>query len=552
MSYLKHSILLALVIGFIAIMASSRARSADALTPDAVINVSQLPAPPKAQRAVLNPRHYPDSTELAQMKQQLAQHKGTGGGSGHKPRKTPTPTPSPAPSSTPTPSFTPTPATTPTPTPAPTPTPVPPPQNASFNGIGFVASGGYVPPDTAVAAGPVYVFEAVNLEGEIFSKSGGAVKSFSLYNFFNVPTSDNLTDPRLLYDASSGRWFAVTSTFGPRSAYGWNLAVSASSDPTGTWYIYKYVTSGSFPDFPKVGLNSNKVVVTGDAFSGNTYLGTEFLVLQKSEVMAGGATTPTFFGPNQGDFAIEPAIHLAPTSSSTTSNPDALYMAAVNFGSASTVEVWTVSGVPDTAPPVEASVSSLSISLLSTPPNAVQAGTRKTVDTNDSALLDAAFRDGSPGNLWVSANDACTPSGDTAVHSCLRLIEIAIDPSASIPMTVAQDFDYSIAGYDLFYPAIRTDNVGDLAVVFNGSSSSQYVSVYRSVQLTTDPALTLETPMELSAGNAAYTQSARWGDYSGAGVDPYDDATVWLGGEYATTCPIFGSCWGTWIADVHP
>ena len=549
MFYLKHLAVLIPAIVFIAIMSPARAQSAAALTPDAVVSVSQLPAPPSPRRAVLNPRHYPDSTELAQMKQQLAQHKAAGGGSGRKPRKTPTPKPSPTP--TPSVSPSPTPSVTPTPTPAPTATAVPPPPNASFNGIGFVASGGYVPPDTAVAAGPVYVFEAVNLEGEILSKSGGAIKSFSLYNFFNVPTSDNLTDPRVLYDASSGRWFAVTSTFGPSSAYGWNLAVSANSDPTGAWYIYKFVTPGSFPDFPKIGLNSNKVVLTGDAFSGNNYLGTEFLVFNKNEVMAGGATTPAYFVPDQGDFAIEPAIHLAPASSPTTSNPDALYMAAVNFGSASTVEVWTISGVPDTGNPVARSIRSLPIRVLSTPPNAAQAGTNKAVDTNDSALLDAAFRDGSPGNLWVSANDACTPPSDTAVHSCLRLIEIAIDPSASTPMTVAQDFDYSIAGYDLFYPAIRTDNRGDLAVVFNGSSSSQYVSVYRALQLTTESG-TLETPVELSAGNAAYTQSARWGDYSGAGVDPYDDATVWLGGEYSTTCAIFGSCWGTRIAAVHP
>jgi len=41
----------------------------------------------------------------------------------------------------------------------------------------------------------------------------------------------------------------------------------------------------------------------------------------------------------------------------------------------------------------------------------------------------------------------------------------------------------------------------------------------------------------------------RWGDYSGAGVDP-DDASVWLGAEYATQFSICGSIGGTAIARV--
>jgi len=91
-------------------------------------------------------------------------------------------------------------------------------------------------------------------------------------------------------------------------------------------------------------------------------------------------------------------------------------------------------------------------------------------------------------------------------------------------------------------------------VVFNGSSSSQYISVYRNMQLMkTDPPGTLETPVQIYAGKAAYTESARWGDYSGAGIDPYDDTTVWLAGEYPTSCGfLLPSCWGTWVADVYP
>jgi hypothetical protein len=43
----------------------------------------------------------------------------------------------------------------------------------------------------------------------------------------------------------------------------------------------------------------------------------------------------------------------------------------------------------------------------------------------------------------------------------------------------------------------------------------------------------------------------RWGDYSGAGVDP-GDTSVWIAGEYATSFPFFGALWGTAITEVTP
>jgi hypothetical protein len=54
------------------------------------------------------------------------------------------------------------------------------------------------------------------------------------------------------------------------------------------------------------------------------------------------------------------------------------------------------------------------------------------------------------------------------------------------------------------------------------------------------------------AGDYPYTISPpRWGDYSGASVDP-DDSTVWLAAEYATTAGGILNYWGTSIAHVGP
>ena len=501
--------------------------------PYASVNVAELPSyQPAGASPIMLPRKFPNVDVLAAQKAAFlpagAHKSGKGGGHG-KPTPTPTPT------------------ATATPTPTPTPVPV---SGASFPGLQFSDSGGYVPPDTILAAGPTYIFETVNLAGRIFTKTGSTVSTFSLFNFFNLPTSTELTDPRILFDPSSQRWFVVTTTVNKSGTPGgWNLAVSASSDPTGAFYLYQFSTGKSFPDFPKMGVNYDKVVLSGDIFSGNNFLGTEFLVLNKSELINGQTVSVDTYPAPQGDFAIEPAIDLT---ENTTS--DTMYMAAVNYASATSVEVWTVTGVPGVGGGSSATETSLPFSsaaytgpatpsTLSTPPNAVQCNSSTTVATNDNALLDAVYRNGS---LWVSANDACTPQGDTTARSCLRFIEISASPGTTA--SIAQNFDVGAAGEYLYYPAVRVDKYGNMGASFTESSSSLCPS---SAELTQQAGSAPGTPVMVNQGTAAYTQANRWGDYSGASVDPSDDTTFWFGSEYATTEPCSnGQCsaWGTWIS----
>ncbi len=60
--------------------------------------------------------------------------------------------------------------------------------------------------------------------------------------------------------------------------------------------------------------------------------------------------------------------------------------------------------------------------------------------------------------------------------------------------------------------------------------------------------LALRNPVLIKAGEAAYGAD-RWGDYSGAAIDPSDQTKVWVAGEYARVEG--GSEWGTWIAEIQ-
>lgn len=427
--------------------------------------------------------------------------------------------------------------------------------------MNLFGGGGYVPPDTTIAAGATSIVEAVNALGTVYNMTGAAQTNLNTTACTTNSNTDSVSDPRVLFDSGSGIWFISSTTFSPIADASWNLLVSTTSDPTTTSWLCLVIptskiqnpdgTIGNFPDFPKIGINANKVVLTGDGFSpvagGYKFQGTEYVVMNKSGLLSGKVTV-ALFPPGQGDFAIEPAQQLSKGSST-----DALYMAAVNSGvaSTSTIDVWTIRGVPGdiSHPLLTPTVTTLPIATISQPPNAQQKGIGVLIDTNDDSLLDASFRDGPPGSLWVSANDACVPPGDVATRSCLRFINVSVD--AGGVMSVAQDFDYADVSTYYYYPAIRTDAAGDLFASFSGSSSSSYASAYAGEQFSGNTNV-LTNLSVTQAGDSPYTISpTRWGDYSSAGVDP-SDASVWLGAEYGTGNPILGPFWGTVITEAKP
>ena len=98
----------------------------------------------------------------------------------------------------------------------------------TLSGLDDVVSGGFEPPDVQVAAGPGYVMEMANLAARTWRTSGGTaleLQTQDLAVFFGSG-SDRLTDPRIVYDALSGRWFASISDVDRSSV----LVAVASSD----------------------------------------------------------------------------------------------------------------------------------------------------------------------------------------------------------------------------------------------------------------------------------------------------------------------------------
>jgi hypothetical protein len=422
-------------------------------------------------------------------------------------------------------------------------------QLTGFGGLGETCC---IPPDTQVAVGPNSVVEMVNVQGRITTKAGVQTSTFNNSDFFGGPqnamNSAFWSDPRVLYDTLSGRFFATILIFDscnpapPPTGSGCttngnsevDLAVSGSNDPT-NWavYIVQTSTNNVLFDQPKLGASNDKVVLTwnDNGFSGPY----QFVVVQKAGLVAQNNSVPAFFfATDSSHFNVIPVISLTPTDIEYAVNADQ---------NSSTLTVTAFTGVPGVSP-VSATMTDMSIGDYSTPPGAVQPNSGPTLDTGVPAVQSAVFQSG---EIWTGGNDSCTPPGDNTARACLRFD--TVDVSGTTP-TLTQDFDLGQVGAYLFYPAVMVDTFGNFFVGHSVSSSSEFGTAGMTFA-PAGPFPSVLAGIDYRSGSATYSCFLnginRWGDYSGAARDPSNSKDVWFAAELGSTSSTDSCAWGTQI-----
>jgi len=395
------------------------------------------------------------------------------------------------------------------------------------------------PPDPNNAVGPNHVFEMVNLAGIIYLKNGTVAKStFPLSGFFAL--SGSMSDPQVLYDAISGRWFASIIDVSNDNV---QIAVSTSNDPTGVFNLYSVSAGTNVPDQPYIGTSDDKFVIAANDFDSffGTYVGVQYWIMNKAELVNGSTAHFSTNTPDSSMVTLRPVRHLSSTSQFYLATNCVGSCVSNSLTTTNTVELVTVNGVPPGT--VSVTTQTFSISTSVSPPNALQPGTRTQLVTNDNRILSAVWESNT---LWLSWADACIPSGDTTTRSCVRLVQATVSGNGTA--TKNQDFDYASKSEYLFYPAITLYH-GQLAAVYGKSSASVFPSVFVTGRILGDPANSLETPAIVKTGTTD-DLSTRYGDYFGAGTDPVPTAnsTFWVSGEYRAHSA--NSNWNTVIAQV--
>ncbi len=412
------------------------------------------------------------------------------------------------------------------------------------------------PPDMGLGASDKFVVQMVNLAGTIFSTSGSVAKStFSLSDFWFLPVRGGplgigMSDPEVVFDAAAGRWYAsIIDVFDVNRV---NFAVSATADPTGTWFIYRVVafstvpTHTTLPDQPYIGYSNDKFLITANdfefdpTFTTAAFIGVQYWILNKAEMLAGnrfidlvtntpGSTTPNPL-PNT-NFAIRPAQHLSSTPIAYMAENCQPAAAVIIIGVCSTspstgagINVYTIAGTPPG--PVAVAVNTVPIAPPFFPPDATQPGTTTKLNTGDNRIESVVWQNNL---LWTALNSDCTPTGDITDRSCVRLDEISTSTTGA-PM-VLQDFDLAIPGAYAFYGSVSLDSGNNLVVVFGTSSSTVFPSLEVTGQLAAGPVASLGAAAIIAAGSAD-DLSTRYGDYFWAATQPKTPNTFWVSGEF--------------------
>jgi Repeat of unknown function (DUF346) len=153
--------------------------------------------------------------------------------------------------------------------------------------------------------------------------------------------------------------------------------------------------------------------------------------------------------------------------------------------------------------------------------------TTPCINTGDDRVESAVW--GANGVLWASMNDACEPGG--GVRACLRFDQFVVTDSSS---SLVQDGDIGVTGWDLYYPAVDMDSSGNLLVALTASNASTNPSLAATGQFANGANANFAGVRLLHAGAAPYL-GQRFGDYSGAAVDPANPGQVFVAAEESTT-----------------
>lgn len=399
-----------------------------------------------------------------------------------------------------------------------------------------------VPPDTNGDVGPRNYVQIVNTAFQVFDKRGNSLYGPATINtlfsgFGGVCETRDDGDPIVLYDPLADRWLVSQFTFTLPTYQ--CIAVSASGDPTGSWYRYAFQTSiRDFPDYPKFGVWPDGYYMTANIFkNGSTYAGPQPYVFERAKMLLGQPaafqTTPDALGrtvapilPSDLDGSTPPPAG-APDYFVGFGSPLPLYEYHVNWANPAgstfgLVASLNVAGFTQLKCPAYRKCVS-------------QPNTNDTLDgLSDRPMFRLAYRNFGTYTTMVVNHTVDAGSGVAAV----RWYEIRNPgPGAS----VYQQGTYAPDSNSRWMGSMAMDRQGNIALGYSVSSSSVFPSIRYTGRLVGDPPGQLpQGEATLYAGTGSQVNSYnRWGDYSAMSVDPSDDCTFWYTNEYYQTTGSF-------------
>src|SRR5215467_1743508 len=424
-----------------------------------------------------------------------------------------------------------------------------------FLGVGVGITGTFsnccAPPDTNGAAGATQFVQWVNESFAVFDKAtgilvAGPTAGNTLWSGFGGPCeTNNSGDPIAQYDKAAGRWVLAQPVY--VSPYMYCIAVSTSSDATGTYYRYAFATPNNasiFPDYPKLGVWPDAYYSSFNGFSGNTFTGAMACAYQRSAMLTGAAAKQVCFQQGSSVSSLLPS-----DLDGATAPPSGSPNFYVGLGSNSLnlfrfhVDFTTPSNSTFTGPTV------ISVAAFSEACNGgtciPQPSTNQKLDSlGDRLMYRLAYRNrGGTESLLVN-HSIHVGGGKHSQVTGVRWYEIR-SPNAA--PTLYQQGTFSPDSTSRWMGSIAMDKVGNIALGYSSSSGSVFPAIRFTGRVPTDALDTMESENSIQVGAGSQLGGlSRWGDYSSMTVDPADDCTFWYTNEYSMNNGRFN--WSTRIA----
>ena len=479
---------------------------------------------------------------------------------------------------------------------------------SSFQGLGITddaSTAGFVlePPDQGLCVGNGKVLELVNVVGQVYT-TGGAKSgpTFYLNDFFHEdPNFANASDPGCYYDPDTQRFYADMLFYDSDPTTGElngknriDLAVSDTSDPSGSYSIYSFDVTADGPsafnlgDYPQIGADKEGVYITTNSypFFENGFGGAQLYALSKRGVADGTDSrvsyVPLAKGAGGTPFGLRPTT--APASGYATENNGTEYLtssqateeAGNTSGFDQSISLWALKGTNTLAPGSPRSLSvardGITVDRYGVPPLSDQkAGDyplgqclsdqpcksavfpRSTtparphvegqLDSSDSRMNQSVY---SAGRVFATLDTVVNVGGQDRAGLAYYVLRPSYSSGGVLKGNVISQGKLAVAGNNLTFGAFGVDAAGKATMALNLVGRDYYPSQgYVTFDSSYRP-----SPVHISGagvgptdGFTEYTDFTgslrpRWGDYAATAWDP-STGSIWMANEYiAQTCTV--------------
>lgn len=416
---------------------------------------------------------------------------------------------------------------------------------------------GAAPPDTMGAIGPSNFVEFVNGAYAVYNRTGARSTLITDTAFWigagisPTVTNADLSDPRIVFDAGSQRWFATQVNL---TSTGNQVLVARTNgtDPSpGNWKAVNFTqVAGQFADYPTLGVDSRGVFIGSNNFNatGTAFTGVSLTSIPKADLIAAtpniaNRTTFNQAGGSPGlGFTLQGVTNQGP---STTSSVLAISATAFNQ-----VNLTRVNG-PQAAGATLSATTVINVANDGNPTLVRQPDGTRQIDGLDDRFSGSVLQVGNKIYAANAINNGNTGSATAPGFNSVHWLVLDATSGAVLREGLIQD-----GAHDFFQPSIAANSRGDIVIGFNrsgaGAAPGDNLSSYAVIGATDGSGnITFGTPILLAQGLVSNYhlfggEGERWGDYSATMVDPTDDTKFWTIQEV----PVASNRWGTQITEI--